>query len=68
MGELGIQLDVFYKIKKGTLLGGKYGTKLNFNFSRINGLEGGSSMLNDNVDFTPNYLIFQKNYIIQTLI
>ena len=60
MGELGIQLDVFYKIKKGTLLGGKYGTKLNFNFSRINGLEGGNSMLNDNVDFTPKLFDFSE--------
>ena len=33
--------------------GGKYGTKLNFNFSRINGLEGGYSMLNDNQNHTP---------------
>ncbi len=47
MGEFGMQFDVFYKIKKGTLLGGKYGTKLNFNLSRINALNGGNSFLND---------------------
>jgi len=32
-GEIGHSVDVFYKIKKGTLLGGKYGTKLNVNWS-----------------------------------
>ncbi len=32
-GEIGGQLDVYYNIKKGTKLGGKYGTKLAFNFS-----------------------------------
>jgi len=60
MGELGVQLDIFYKIKKGSLLGGKYGTKLNLNFSRINGLKGGTSILNDNVNFTPEILSFNE--------
>lgn len=32
-GEMGIQADVNYKIKKGTLLGGKYGTGILLNFS-----------------------------------
>lgn len=32
-GEIGNQIDVFYKIKKGTLLGGKYGTKISANLS-----------------------------------
>ena len=62
MGELGIQLDVFYKIKKGTLLGGKYGTKINFNFSRINALDSlyGHSMLNDNIDHSPALFDFSQ--------
>ena len=60
MGELGVQLDVFYKIKKGTILGGRYGTKLNFNISRINGLKGGNSMLNDQIDFTPELISFSE--------
>jgi hypothetical protein len=29
----GTQIDIFNKINKGTLLGGKYGTKINFNIS-----------------------------------
>ena len=52
-GEFGMQFDVFYKMKKGTLLGGKYGTKLAFNYSRINGLNGGNSFLNDNTEHSP---------------
>jgi len=38
-GEMGLQGDVMYKIKKGTLLGGKYGTDLHFNGSVITGLD-----------------------------
>ena len=52
-GEFGIQLDVFYKLNKGSLLGGKYGTKMKLNYSRINGLNGGHSFLNDNTEHTP---------------
>ena len=32
-GETGMQFDFFYKIPKNSLLGGKYGTELNVNFS-----------------------------------
>ena len=38
-GEIGGQLDVYYKLKKGTLLGGKYGTKIAINFSSWHGLK-----------------------------
>lgn len=38
-GEEGLQADVMYKMKKGTLLGGKYGTELHFNGSVIRGLD-----------------------------
>lgn len=38
-GEMGFQVDLMYKIKKETLLGGKYGTDIHFNFSRITGLD-----------------------------
>jgi len=52
-GEFGMQFDVFYKVKKGSLLGGKYGTNFNFNYSRINGLNNGSSFLNDDTEQAP---------------
>lgn len=72
-GEFGTQIDIFYKIKKGSILGGKYGTKISFNFSNIRSLEKGikydingnevteisSSFKNDYNDFTPKF--FSKN-------
>lgn len=39
VGEIGGQLDLFYKLKKGSLLGGKYGTKLAFNASYWSGIK-----------------------------
>ena len=38
-GEMGLQGDIIYNIKKGTLLGGKYGTDLHLNASAITGLD-----------------------------
>lgn len=38
-GEQGLQADVMYKIKKGTLLGGKYGTDVHLNSSVVMGLD-----------------------------
>lgn len=34
-GEMGLQADLNYKIKKGTFLGGKYGTGILVNFSNV---------------------------------
>ena len=51
-GEFGMQFDVFYKFAKGTLFGGKYGTKIFLNYSKINSLNGGPSFLNDNTEYT----------------
>jgi len=38
-GEIGGQVDLYYKIKKGTPLGGKYGTKLALNYANWYGLD-----------------------------
>jgi hypothetical protein len=38
-GEMGVQGDIVYTIKKGTLLGGKYGTTVNVNYSAVNNIE-----------------------------
>lgn len=38
-GEMGLQADFMYKIKKDTPLGGKYGTDIHFNASAITGLK-----------------------------
>ena len=59
-GEFGMQFDLFYKINKGSILGGKYGTKIALNYSRINGLDGGGSFLNDKVDHTPELFSFKE--------
>jgi hypothetical protein len=38
-GEVGTQFDLYYSLKKGSSLGGKYGTKLAINFSYWAGLD-----------------------------
>lgn len=38
-GEMGSQIDLFYTFEKNKPLGGKYGTKLNMNFSYWSGLD-----------------------------
>jgi hypothetical protein len=38
-GEVGFQADVYYNIKSGSKLGGKYGTKISANFSMFNALK-----------------------------
>ncbi|MEX1189225.1 MAG: DUF6029 family protein [Bacteroidia bacterium] len=37
-GEMGFQAELSYKIKNGSLLGGKYGTEITVNFSGTNGI------------------------------
>ena len=34
-GEMGSQIDIYYKIPKKSKLGGKYGTSISFNFSNV---------------------------------
>lgn len=38
-GETGVQFEIGYKFKKGTKLGGKYGTSITLNFSEAYGLD-----------------------------
>lgn len=38
-GEMGLALDIMYKIKKDTWLGGKYGTDVKLNVSRVNSID-----------------------------
>lgn len=39
-GEIGGQIDIFYDAKKGSILGGKYGTKFSINSARWYNLKG----------------------------
>jgi len=60
VGEIGGQLDIFYKIKKDTPLGGKYGTKIAFNASYWAGLKGDFDYAN--LDYNADLLGFGKKY------
>ena len=44
-GELGMQGSVYKKFKKGTKLGGKYGTQVSFNYSQVRNLD--TTLLHD---------------------
>lgn len=44
-GEWGTKAELMYKIKKGTSLGGKYGTSISINFSRVQSIK--KSQIND---------------------
>ena len=55
LGELGFQGEINYTFKKKSKLGGKYGTQVAVNYSRINGLNGGPSELTFNRDHTPMF-------------
>lgn len=62
-GEIGSQIDIFYKIKKGTLLGGKYGTDLSLNISNWYGLKGiYRSYINDVHDYKTDFLALGEKY------
>lgn len=62
-GEMGLQGDVMYKIKKETLLGGKYGTDIHLNASVITSLDskriGGTGTLGYETNgFNPGELYY----------
>ncbi len=44
-GEMGLQGEISYRIKRGTPLGGKYGTQISFNLSMVNDID--HQMVND---------------------
>ncbi len=44
-GEAGLQAELFYKFKRNTFFGGKYGTMLALNFARVNNIN--KTALND---------------------
>lgn len=55
-GEFGFLTEINYNLKKKSLLGGKYGTQLVFNYSRVNGLNGGNSVLTTEESHTPMFI------------
>ncbi len=51
-GEIDLQTEVIYTIKKGSRLGGEYGTNLQLNFSSANGLD--TTTTTDGLGYTVN--------------
>jgi len=51
-GEMGIQSEITYNFKKNSTLGGRYGTTLTINFSKINSLY--KEKINDTTDIQEN--------------
>ncbi|MGV9002979.1 DUF6029 family protein [Flavobacterium sp.] len=60
-GEIGGQIDVFYDIKKGTKLGGKYGVKVAVNASNWNALAGTFDLFNPQ-DYRTEFFSLGKKY------
>lgn len=46
-GEWGAKAEILYKIKKGSKLGGKYGTSISLNYSRVHEIE--KTQINDTI-------------------
>jgi hypothetical protein len=59
-GEIGGQIDVFYSFKKGSALGGKYGTKVALNASYWAGLRGDYDIPTKDVE--TDFFGFGKKY------
>lgn len=59
-GEIGGQVDIYYNLPKGTLLGGKYGTKLALNGSYWNGLNAEFNAAGD--EYTTDFFDFGKKF------
>lgn len=60
-GEIGGQIDFYQRFKRGTVLGGKYGTKIAFNFSTWYGLDSEFNVTDKTYESGP-FLGFGKKY------
>ncbi len=49
-GEIGFQTEINYKIKKKSLLGGKYGTSIALNYSQVNSIN--KKALSENIEIS----------------
>jgi hypothetical protein len=61
-GEMAYQADISYKIKKGTMLGGKYGTDISLNISGVNDIER-SAAPNDTFGYNSRFLGVSKTIL-----
>lgn len=60
VGEIGGQIDIFYNFKKGSALGGQYGTKLAVNGSYWNGLNAEFNAAGD--EYKTNFFDFGRKF------
>lgn len=60
-GEIGGQIDLYYNFKKGTTLGGKYGTKVALNYAEYHGL-GGTFYIFPPQEYQTDFIGFGKKY------
>lgn len=63
-GEVAYQADIIYNIKRGTLLGGKYGTDLAFNFSTAYAPQHSNVNPNDPQRVTYQNKLFDMNSLL----
>ena len=72
-GETGLQFDFFYKIPKNSLLGGKYGSEINVNFSncytlhKTNPIDTNSIGISGTYGYESNFFKFGDEKIFQEL-
>lgn len=60
IGEFGVKANVFYKIPKSTLIGGKYGTTISLYYSRVHDIE--RTRFNDTIPIlSPGTLGYNSN-------
>jgi hypothetical protein len=59
-GEMSFGTEVKYKIKKGSILGGKYGTDITVNYSGANGLD--NTYLDSDPEIDTKQLKYTSNY------
>ncbi len=72
-GEIGFQAEVIYKIKKKSLLGGKYGTTIDVNYSRVHNIQ--ETQINDTIaigesgslGYNSNFFEFSKEVFFSDL-
>jgi hypothetical protein len=65
LGEIGFQAEVAYNFKKGTTLGGEYGTLVTINYSKVNNLD--TTQLNNEQGYSSEYLALGKTLLYEDI-
>lgn len=62
-GEMGLQADLTYTIPRGSALGGKYGTTIAVNYSRLYNLERDTTGLVENLEYEDSEFLTPGNQL-----